>query len=110
MNLVQRLARLFPTLALGFAVIAACTTQQAHDVENAVFTAENIACMVTPLLAGQLSGPAADVATVVMKECGLAPALTKDVIDFINAFTSSTPAMKARWQKYAVEHRSMGAK
>jgi len=105
MNLVKRLARLFPSLALGFVLVtAACTAKQVHDVENAVFTAENIACMVTPLLSGQLSGPAADVANVVMAECQIAPALTKDVVAFIDAFTNATPAQVAKWQQYAADH------
>jgi hypothetical protein len=83
-----------PVLALSFVCLslAGCPKgTNPQQVENGVFTVEQVACMVTGFLTNVLATPTEpnEVATIaddVEQVCGIAPALTEDVVEFLNVF------------------------
>lgn len=99
--------RLIACASLFVAVaVAGCSQQQAKTVETSVFTSEEVACMVAGLLAGTMSGDAATVAGQIEQVCQIAPALTTDVVNFVNVFVAASPTEKARWAKWSAAHKS----
>jgi hypothetical protein len=68
-----------------------CTKQQAENVVNGVFSAEQVACMVLNLgVLGQ-----SNAAAVLEQLCAISPALDQDVMNFINNMQAH-PAELAR--------------
>jgi hypothetical protein len=75
------------------------------NVIPAVFTVEQTLCMVDGLLSGLLTGTAQAVAADIQTACGLAPALTQDIINFVQAFQNLTDAQKGTWKTWATANR-----
>ena len=97
------------TLALGTLTTGGC--KNAQQAEAGVFTTEQVVCMVMGLVSGSLSGTSQQIAQVIEQACPtILPALTQDVINFINAFQALSPAQKEIWKKYAAEHAAPDAR
>jgi hypothetical protein len=79
--------------------------KNAAQAEAGVFSTEQIICMAIGLTSGVLSGTAEQIAAGIQQACPtILPALTQDVINFVNAFESLSPAQKAAWKDYASKH------
>lgn len=96
----------FLGLVLASSIGLACANcTPPASVVPAVFTTEQVVCMVLGLTGGLLSGTPEVVAADVQSACGILPALTQDVINFIGAFKNLTPGQKTRWTSWADEHK-----
>jgi hypothetical protein len=90
---------------LGIAGLSGC--KSAAQAEAAVFSSEQVICMVAAMMEQEASGPAQQVADDIVQGCQFAPALTQDVINFVNAFQNLTAMQKARWVKRLQDRKAL---
>jgi hypothetical protein len=83
----------------------ACNTPPANIVP-AVFTVEQIACMVDGMASGLLTGTAQTIATDIQTACQIAPTLTQDIVNFIQAFQNLTPTQQQDFQRWAQTNKA----
>jgi hypothetical protein len=88
------------------AALAGCSSPQ--QAVTGVFTAEEVICMADGLIAGQLTGTPAVIAADLQAACKIAPALTSDIVAFVQAFQTSAPAVQAQWASYVAAHKGAG--
>jgi|HubBroStandDraft_5_1064220.scaffolds.fasta_scaffold82250_1 hypothetical protein len=118
--------RLLAPFVLLMSAIVACTPSEQKtltNVENAVFTGENVICMVDGLLSNsftlaQAPMTVAQIATDIEGVCSIAPTLLTDVENFVNVFVPPAPVADAgtvassapdpyaaKWAAYRAKHR-----
>jgi hypothetical protein len=109
----MRPRRLLASLALAASLalpVASASTQtgctNAQQATAAVFTTEELACMVDGLVVGNLSGTPEQIAAGLESVCGgRLQSLTQDVVAFVQQWLAQEPAARARWADWARSKR-----
>lgn len=86
-----------PKSEVQASVLTGCTKQQATNVVNGVFSAEQVACLV--LNAGLLDVLSPTTSAILESTCNISPALDQEVLKFINSFAMQKAAKEAAAKK-----------
>lgn len=92
-----------PSAATRTATVGCKSPQQAI---TGVFTVEQLVCMVDAMVSGQLTGTPQVIAADVQAACQVAPALTTDIITFVQDFQNLTPAQQQHWASWSKAHKA----
>ena len=108
MLLLSRAFLLGAYLSVGLAMTAAVTSpscKNATQAENAVFTTEQIVCMVIPLAEDLLTGTPEEIAKDIVVACPTLQGFTTEVVAFVNQWLKSSPAQKDNWKAFVAASR-----